>query len=69
MKIAEISPVFKKLDNTCKGNYQPVSTLCNFTYFFESIVSCDFFVTLLTSISILLLFFYCKQYLFCNCQR
>ena len=31
MKIAEISPVFKKLDNTSKDNYRPISTLSNFT--------------------------------------
>ena len=38
MKIAEISPVFKKLDNTLHGNYQPISTLSKFTKFFESIL-------------------------------
>ena len=37
MKIAEISPVFKKLDNTCKGNYQPVSTLCNLLIFSKAL--------------------------------
>ena len=29
MKIAEIRPVFKKLDNTSKENYRPISTLSN----------------------------------------
>ena len=38
MKIAEISPVFKKLDNASKDNYRPTSTLPNFTEFFESIL-------------------------------
>ena len=30
MKVAEMSPVFKKLDNTSKDNYQPISMLPNF---------------------------------------
>ena len=30
LMIAEISPVFKKLDNTSKDNYRPISTLSNF---------------------------------------
>ena len=38
MKIAEIIPVFKKLDNTSKDNYRPISTLCNFTKLFESLI-------------------------------
>ena len=38
MKIAEIIPVFKKLDNTFKDNYRPTSTLSNFTKLFESIL-------------------------------
>ena len=37
MKIAEISPVFKKLDNASKDNYRPIRTLANFTKLFESI--------------------------------
>ena len=36
--IAEISPVFKKLDNTSKDNYRSISTLSNFTKLFESIL-------------------------------
>ena len=38
MKIAEISPVFKKLENTSKDNYGPISTLSNFIKLFESIL-------------------------------
>ena len=37
MKIAGISPVFKKLDNASKDNYRPIRTLANFTKLFESI--------------------------------
>ena len=37
MKIAEISPMFKKLGTTSKGNYRPISTLSIFTKLFESI--------------------------------
>ena len=36
IKIAEISAVFIKLDNTSKDNYRPISTLSNFTKLFES---------------------------------
>ena len=32
------SPVFKKLDNTSKDNYQPISTLSDFAKLFESII-------------------------------
>ena len=38
MKIAKIGPVFKKLVNTSKDNYRPISTLSNFTNLFESIL-------------------------------
>ena len=38
MKVAEISLVFKKLDNTSKDNYRPISTLCNFAKICESII-------------------------------
>ena len=38
MKVAEISPVFKKLDNTSKENYQTISTLSNFAKLFEKII-------------------------------
>ena len=34
MKVAEISPVLKKLDNTSKENYQTISTLSNFAKLF-----------------------------------
>ena len=39
MKGTEISPVFKKLDNTSKDNYRPISALCNFAKLFEIIYS------------------------------
>ena len=38
MKVAEISPVFKKLANTSKDNYRPISTLSNFAKLFEGII-------------------------------
>ena len=38
MKVAEFSPVFKKLDNTSKDNYRPIRTLSTFTKLFESII-------------------------------
>ena len=38
MKTAEISPVFKKLDNNSKDNYRPTSALSNFAKLFESII-------------------------------
>ena len=38
MKITKISSVFKKLDNTSKNHYRPISTLSNFTKLFESIL-------------------------------
>ena len=38
MKVAEISPVFKKLVTTSKDNYGPISKLSNFAKLFESIV-------------------------------
>ena len=38
MKITEISSVVKKLDNTAKDNYRPISTLSNFIKLFESIL-------------------------------
>ena len=38
MKSAEISPVFKKLNNTSKYNYRLISTLSNFTKNFENIL-------------------------------
>ena len=38
MKVAEISPVFKKLHNNSKSNYRPISTLSNFAKLFESII-------------------------------
>ena len=36
IKVAEIIPVFKKLDSTSKDNYRPISALSNFTKLFES---------------------------------
>ena len=38
IKIAEISPFFKKLDSASKDNYRPINTLSNFTKLFESIL-------------------------------
>ena len=38
MKVSEISPVFKKSDNTSKYNYRPIRTLFNFAKLFERIV-------------------------------
>ena len=38
MKVAETSPAFKKLGNTSKDSYRPISTLSNFAKLFESII-------------------------------
>ena len=38
MKVAEISPVVKKPDNTSKDNYRPISTLSNFAKHFKSTI-------------------------------
>ena len=38
-KVAGISPVFKKLDNTSKDNYRPISKLSNFAKLFENIIN------------------------------
>ena len=38
MKVAKISPVFKKLGNTFKDNYLPISMLSKFAKLFESII-------------------------------
>ena len=38
MKVTEISPVFKKLENISKDNYRPISTLRNFAELLESII-------------------------------
>ena len=38
MKIGEISPLFKNLENTSQDKYTPISTLSNFTKIFESIL-------------------------------
>ena len=34
MKVAEISPNFKNLDNTSKDNYRPINTLSHFAKLF-----------------------------------
>ena len=38
MKVAKISPVLKKFDNTSKDNYQPISTSSAFAELFENIL-------------------------------
>ena len=38
MKVPEINPDFKKLDNISKDNYRAVSTLSNFAKLFENII-------------------------------
>ena len=38
MKVTEISPVSKKLENISKDNYRPISTLRNFAELLESII-------------------------------
>ena len=38
MKVAEISPVFKKLGNNSKPNYRCITTLSNFAKLLESII-------------------------------
>ena len=38
LKLAEITPIFKKNDNTNKENYRPISTLSNVAKIFERII-------------------------------
>ena len=38
MKVTEVSPVFKKLENISKDNYRPISTLRKFAELLESII-------------------------------
>ena len=38
MKVAEINPVLKKLDNTSKENYQTIGMLSNVAKLFERII-------------------------------
>ena len=37
IKVAKISPVFEKLNDTPKDNYRPINTLSNFDKLFEGI--------------------------------
>ena len=46
MKTAEISSVFKRLDETSKGNYHLISTLSSFTKIFESILFVQLYVNI-----------------------
>ena len=39
MKMADMSPIFKKLDNLCKNNYRSVNILSVFSKLFESIMA------------------------------
>ena len=39
MKMADISPIFKKLDNLCKNNYRSVNIISVFSKLFESIMA------------------------------
>ena len=56
MKLAELSPVFKKNDNLTKGNYRPVSVLSCISKVYESILNdqlvayfCDMFNKLVSA--------------------
>ena len=46
MKTVEISSVFKRLDETSKGNYHLISTLSSFTKIFESILFVQLYVNI-----------------------
>ena len=39
MKCAELTPLFKKKDNLCKGNYRPVSILTTISKLYESTIN------------------------------
>ena len=39
MKMAEVSPIFKKKDDMAKDNYRPVSILISFSKIFETVIS------------------------------
>ena len=38
LKLAEVSPIFKKNNDLHKENYRPVSVLCNVSKVFERII-------------------------------
>lgn len=65
LKLAEVSPAFKKLDRTDKKNYRPISVLVSMSKVFEGIL-CDQLMTHFNDILSTKLSAYRKTYSCCN---
>ena len=65
LKLAEVSPAYKKSDRTDKKNYRPISVLISMSKVFEGIL-CDQLMTHFSEILSTMLSAYRKKYSCCN---